>query len=78
MYMNNLRRKKIKVEIDSINICIGKLENILSEEEEYLDSVPENLQNSERYEENCESYDNFEDLLDDLSSTTQELEEIYN
>ena len=49
--MNNLRRKKIKVEIDSINICIGKLENILSEEEEYLDSVPENLQNSERYEE---------------------------
>lgn len=49
-----------------------------SEEEEYLDSVPENLQNSERYEENCESYDNFEDLLDDLSSTIQELEEIYN
>lgn len=76
--MNNLRRKKIKVEIDSINICIGKLENILSEEEEYLDSVPENLQNSERYEENCASYDNFEDLLDDLSSTIQELEEIYN
>lgn len=76
--MNNLRRKKIKVEIDSINICIGKLENILSEEEEYLDSVPENLQSSERYEENCESYDNFEDLLDDLSSTIQELEEIYN
>lgn len=78
MYMNNLRRKKIKVEIDFINICIGKLENILSEEEEYLDSVPENLQNSERYVENCESYDNFEDLLDDLSSTIQELEEIYN
>lgn len=76
--MNNLRRKKIKVEIDSINICIGKLENILSEEEECLDSVPENLQNSERYKENCESYDNFEDLLDDLSSTIQELEEIYN
>lgn len=76
--MNNLRRKKIKVEIDSINICIGKLENILSEEEEYLDSVPENLQNSEIYEENCESYDNFEDLLDDLSSTIQELEEMYN
>lgn len=76
--MNNLRRKKIKVEIDSINICIGKLENILSEEEEYLDSVPENLQNSERYEESCEFYDNFEDLLDDLSSTIQELEKIYN
>lgn len=76
--MNNVRRKKIQTEINTINISLNKLENILSEEEEYLDCVPENLQNSERYEENCESYDNFEDLLDDLLSTIQELEEIYN
>ena len=48
--MNNLRRKRIEELSAQIEALKDLLEEIKDEEEEYRDNMPENLQNSERYE----------------------------
>lgn len=55
--MNNARRKQIAALADRLSALAGELEelkssmeDIESEEEEYRDNMPENFQNSERYE----------------------------
>lgn len=75
--MNTLRRKQIKTEINSIKKCIEELETIMSEEQDCLDAYPENLQESERYENACDAYDDFEDKLSDLNDIIEEMEEVY-
>lgn len=76
--MNTSRRKQIKSEIETIKKSIDALELIMSEEQDCLDSYPENLQNSERYEESCDLCDNFEDALTNLIDSVDEMEEIYS
>jgi hypothetical protein len=75
--MNTLRRKRIKTEIDSIKKCIEELETIMSEEQDCLDSYPENLQESERYENACDACDDFEDNLSSLIDIINEMEDVY-
>ncbi len=55
--MNNCRRKVIDEAMTALSDIIDKIKeaqttvnDIQSEEQEYLDNIPENLQNSERYE----------------------------
>lgn len=76
--MNKIRRKKITItimtlknyivfkEYDSIESIKDEIEDILWEEEDSYDNMPENLQYSIRGEESNEAIDNLEDAVDFL------------
>ena len=48
--MNKQRRKDIDALIQALEEIREQIQFVLEEEQEYLDNIPENLQNSERYE----------------------------
>ena len=48
--MNKVRRKNLQAIIDQLEELKGSLEALQAEEEEYRDNIPENMQESERYE----------------------------
>lgn len=48
--MNKQRRKDIDTIISSLEEIREQIQTVLDEEQDYLDNIPENLQNSERYE----------------------------
>ena len=45
------------------------MEDIKSDEQDYLDNIPENLQGSERYSIAEEAIDNLDSAIDELKST---------
>ena len=57
--LNNKRRKQISG-------CISTLEDILAEEDDSRSSMPENLENSERYRESENASENLQEALDAL------------
>ncbi len=48
--MNKIRRKNLQSIIDQLEELKGSLEDLQAEEEEYRDNIPENMQESERYQ----------------------------
>ena len=48
--MNKIRRKNLQSIIDQLEELKGSLEDLQAEEEAYRDNIPENMQESERYE----------------------------
>ena len=84
--MNNIRRKRISNLIVRINMVKEELEDILNEEQDYYDNIPENLLGSERaelseeaiglLEEADESFDSIIDNLEDISWEEQKLTQI--
>jgi len=67
--MNKIRRKSLQAIIDQLEELKGSLEDLLAEEEEYRDNIPENMQESERYEKADEACGNLSDAVDDLEET---------
>ena len=65
--MNKIRRKKLSEIIDRIQAITNDLENILSEEEDYRDNMPENLQSSEKYETSDNACSFMQDAIDNLN-----------
>ena len=51
------------------------LETLLSEEEEYRDNVPENLQGSERYEKADNACDSIQYAIDNIEDAVSNIEE---
>ena len=80
--MNAERRKELNHAIELVNDAQSNLEeaaNIIEscrgEEEEYMDNMPENLQESDRYyraEEAIESMENAEEVIQDILSTIED------
>lgn len=66
--MNKVRRKELQELYDIISEAKERLE-MLHDEEEYKDNMPENLQSSERYEK-------AEAAVDALGSAVSSLEEV--
>ena len=66
--MNKIRRKNLQAVIGMIEDAKSTLEDLLAEEEEYRDNIPENLQESERYE----TADNACSCLDDAVNSLEE------
>ena len=60
--MNKARRKNLQAIIDQLEALKGSLEDLRAEEEEYRDNIPENMQESERYEKADEACDSRLDL----------------
>lgn len=88
--MNNLRRKAIKAAIaklealqEDFNILKEEIENIMDEEQEAMDNVPESLQETDRYYAMEEAVDNLTYAVDvfenfDFEEITSYLEEAMN
>ena len=76
--MNQARRKKIQDVSDQLEELKSALEDVLQEEEEYRDNIPENLQGSARYEaadEACDTLSGAVDGLEDIITSLGELAE---
>lgn len=73
--MNKQRRKDIDTLIQGLEEIREQIQFVLEEEQEYLDNIPENLKNSERYEtaetavqELNEADDSIDDIIEHLEN----------
>ena len=73
--MNAKRRKKLVTAQDILEAVKERLEELLEEEEEARDNLPENLLNSERYERAEAACDNITDAIDSLEEAMSYIEE---
>ena len=71
--MNKIRRKNLQAIIDQLEELKGSLED-LQTEEEYRDNIPENMQESERYEKADEACDNLSSAVDSLEDAISSIE----
>jgi len=74
--MNKIRRIKIKEQIEAMEIIKSSIEDILDEEQDAFDNMPESLQYSERGETSQDSIDAMENVLSSLEDILEELEAI--
>ena len=74
--MNNQKRKRLKEAIELMERATAIIEEIKDEEQEALENLPENLQESERAENMQECIDLLEEIQSDLEDRGIELEEI--
>lgn len=72
--MNKVRRKNLQAIIDRLEELKGSLEDLQAEEEEYRDNIPENMQESERYEKADEACDNLSSAVDSLEEAISSIE----
>lgn len=72
--MNKARRKALDEVISKIEEAKELLENLQTEEEEYRDNMPENLQGSERYEAADAAVDNMSSAVDALDEAISSIE----
>lgn len=72
--MNKERRKNINNTIEKLREINETISIILEEEEIYRDNMPENLQNSEKYEKADQACDNLQECIDELESIIDMLE----
>ena len=73
--MNNTRRKDLSKVIESLECIKGRIEELLEEEQEYFDNMPENLQESERAESSQAAIDNMESAVESMEECLEYLEE---
>ena len=74
--MNNARRKEIKRVVDMVQESVGLLEQILADEEEAFDNMPESLQSSDNGMTSEDAQDKLSDAIADLEIAIESLEEI--
>ena len=72
--MNNLRRKAIREIIAVLYDVQEKVEELLDEETDYKENIPENLQSSDRYYRAEECVDNLQTAYDSLDEVFSCLE----
>lgn len=76
--MNNTRRKALREISSQLEELKAVLQELVDEEEEYRDNIPENLQSSERYEKADYACDRLNDAIysfDDIISNIDEATE---
>ena len=71
--MNKERRDSIRLIIQNIEEAASGLEEILEEEEQSRDNIPENLQNSAVYEKAEEACDGLSAEIDALNDSADNL-----
>lgn len=71
--MNQARRKQIKKVIEQIELAKDKLQNVLNEEEETFDNMPENLQGSIRGDESQEAMDAMNEAIELMDEVNEVL-----
>ena len=74
--MNKNRRQQLRKWIDKANVLKDELESIMQDEQESYDSIPENLQYSERANNSEEAINLMEEaigLIDDAIDAVDEI-----
>ena len=74
--MNNERRKALRRWNKRAEELKSELENILWDEQNYYDNIPENLQFSERATDSEDAITQMEDTIDYLSDTIETVDNI--
>lgn len=74
--MNKLRRQKLAELIKQTQVLYDNINNINLEEDLALDSIPENMQGSERTEQMETNLELFEDALEHINNAIATLKEI--
>ena len=74
--MNKNRRQQLKKWIEKMDSIKSELESILSDEENYFDSMPENLQGSMNGMNSEESIDKMNDAIVCIEEAIESIEEI--
>lgn len=74
--MNKERRTQIKKLTNELEDVKTKLKYISRKEEGILDNTPENLQGTDRYSESENAIDVLDDVIGDLESAIESLNEI--
>ena len=73
--MNALRRKNLNEVISRIEELSEVLEELMGEEEEYRDNMPENLQGGARWEKADQACNCLQDALDNLEEAVSSIDE---
>lgn len=73
--MNNIRRQELNKIIDALKSISESIDNVKADEEISFDSMPENLQSSERGEVAQEAIENMEEAVDNIENAIASLEE---
>ena len=74
--MNKDRRKKIADVISKFEHVKEMLEDILYEEQDYYDNIPENLLGSERAENSEEAIDMMQEAVENIEEAINNLNEV--
>jgi flagellar biosynthesis chaperone FliJ len=74
--MNKNRRQQLRKWLEDIEAIKNELENICSDEEEYFENMPENLQNSIRGTDSEEAIERMNEAVDSLDEAISAVEEI--
>lgn len=73
--MNSKRRDTLKLAIGYLEKASGCVSKALDEEQDCLDNLPENLQDSERYQKMEVAIDKLEDAAEQIDSAKESIEE---
>lgn len=76
--MNKDRRRKLNGIIDKLSLAQNHIEEIIMEEEEALDNLPENLRDSERGEVMHNAIDCLQVAIDNIDEAVNNIEEAQN
>lgn len=71
--MNQEHRKRLEIILEQLESIQSTAEEILDEEEHYRDNIPENLQDSEDYNQSDAVCDDLSDALDGLADTVSSI-----
>ena len=73
--MNKNKRQSLRSAVEYLGKASDIVDDVLQDEEYCLDNMPENLQNSERFENMESAIDHMREASDMISSAVEELEE---
>lgn len=74
--MNKARRDQLRKVIQKIEDIIKVVENILYDEQDAYDNIPDSLKESDRGNESIEAQDNIEAAIEALEQASSYLEEM--
>ena len=74
--MNKNRKQVIKTYTNILRDVLQKLDNVLDEERDYYDNMPENLQSSLRADASQDAIDELEEAIADIGDAIEHLENI--
>ncbi len=75
--MNKQRRKEIQTISNDLLSLMTSIEDLLAEEQDYFDNMPENLQSSEKAEISENAISNLEEALDNIRECVDNLDSAF-
>lgn len=76
--MNKQRREDLRGVLSLLASAIGIVQRVCDKEEDCMDSYPENLQGSERYEQMEDAVDNLNEALEKLGEAKENIQAALN